>query len=106
MEEKVLDQVHETSLLGLTIRDDLSWKANAENLSKRAYKRMIIIKNLFPFNVPTVDLIEIYILYIRSRLPEIKRKLIRKLTTTKIPPLLKCALTNFRSCRWGAERRV
>ena len=59
MEGKVLDQVHETRLLGLTIRDDLSWKANTENLSKRAYKRMIIIKNLFPFNVPIVDLIEI-----------------------------------------------
>ena len=70
MEGKVLDQVHETRLLGLTIRDDLSWKANTENLSKRAYKRMIIIKNLFPFNVPTVDLIEIYILYIRSILEQ------------------------------------
>ena len=53
-------------MLGLTIRDDLSWKTNSELLAKKAYKRMIILKNLFSFNVPIPDLIEIYILYIRS----------------------------------------
>jgi hypothetical protein len=66
LEGKVLDQVHETKLLGLTVRDDLSWKTNTENLAKKAYKRMIILKNLFSFNVPIVDLVEIYTLYIRS----------------------------------------
>ena len=63
---ELLEQVHETKLLGLTIRDDLSWKTNSELLAKKAYKRMIILKNLFSFNVPISDLIEIYILYIRS----------------------------------------
>ena len=45
-------------------------KQKKTDLSKRAYKRRIYIKNLFPFNVPIVDLIEIYILYIRSVLEQ------------------------------------
>ena len=66
MEGKVLDQVHQTKLLGLTLQDDLSWRANTDELTKKAYKRMILLKNLFSFNVPIEDLIDIYFLYIRS----------------------------------------
>ena len=66
MEGEVLDQVHQTKLLGLTIQDDLSWRANTDALTKKAYKRMIILRNLFSFNVPVEDLIDIYYLYIRS----------------------------------------
>jgi hypothetical protein len=66
MEGKVLDQVHQTKLLGLTLQDDLSWRANTDELTKKAYKRMILLKNLFSFNVPIEDLIDIYYLYIRS----------------------------------------
>ena len=61
-----LDQVSETKLLGLVIRDDLSWKSNTQLLAKKAYMRMTILKKLVNFNVPLEDLIEIYILYIRS----------------------------------------
>ena len=62
----LLEQVEETKLLGLTIRDDLSWKSNTAETTKKAYKRMIILRNLFQFGVPKNDLIQIYILYIRS----------------------------------------
>ena len=61
-----LDQVQETKLLGLVLRDDLSWKSNSAELTKRAYSRMLILKNLVKFDVPLVDLVQIYILYIRS----------------------------------------
>ena len=61
-----LDQVKETKLLGLVLRDDLSWKSNSAELTKRAYSRMLILKNLVKFDVPLVDLVQIYILYIRS----------------------------------------
>ena len=66
LEGTVLDQVRETRLLGLILRDDLSWKSNTDSIIKKAYKRMILLKNLFAFNVPMEDMIEIYILYIRS----------------------------------------
>ena len=61
-----LEQVNQTKLLGLVLRDDLSWKANTEAITKRAFTRMIILRNLFQFEVPVEDLLEIYILYIRS----------------------------------------
>jgi hypothetical protein len=66
LERKLLDQVHETKLLGLVLRDDLSWKSNTEFITKKAYKRMIILKNLFHFNLPIEEMIDIYYLYIRS----------------------------------------
>ena len=65
-----LDQVHETKLLGLVIRDDLSWKSNTKLLIRRGYSRMSILKKLFDFGVPTCDLIQIYILYVRSVLEQ------------------------------------
>ena len=66
LEGQNLDQVHETKLLGLVIRDDLSWKSNTSVITRKAYSRMVIIKKLVKFNVPLEDLLHIYSLYIRS----------------------------------------
>ena len=35
-----LDQVKEPRLLGLVLRDDLSWKSNTAELTRRAFSRM------------------------------------------------------------------
>ena len=66
LEGENLEQVHETKLLGLKIRDDLSWKSNTSELTRKAYSRMLIIKKLVQFDVPMDDLLHIYALYIRS----------------------------------------
>ena len=66
LEHKNIDQIHETKLLGLVLRDDLYWKSNTDLITKRAHTRMLILRNLYQFDVPVLDLIEIYILYIRS----------------------------------------
>ena len=66
LEGKNLQQVHQTKLLGVVIRDDFSFKSNTELITKKAYKIMIILKNLYHFNLPLSDMIEIYCLYIRS----------------------------------------
>ena len=66
LDGRLLEQVHETKLLGLVIRDDLSWKSNTGFIIKKAYKRMIILKNLFHFNLPIEEMLNIYFLYIRS----------------------------------------
>ena len=44
----------------------LTWHKNTNNLVKKGYQRIIILKKLFDFNVPVKDLLNIYVLYIRS----------------------------------------
>ena len=66
IEGQTIEQGKEAKLLGVIIRDDLSWKSNTHFITKKAYKRMIILKNLFHFNLPIVEMMEIYCLYIRS----------------------------------------
>ena len=66
LENQVLEQVRETRLLGLIINEDLSWHANTEALIKKANVRMSILHNLVSFSVPTDELVNIYVLYIRS----------------------------------------
>ena len=66
IEGKNIEQVHQTKLLGVIIRDDFSFKSNTEFIIKKAYKRMAILKNLYHFNLPLSEMVEIYGLYIRS----------------------------------------
>ena len=66
LENQVLEQVKETRLLGLIINDDLSWHANTQALIKKANARMLILHNLSSFALPIEDMINIYVLYIRS----------------------------------------
>ena len=61
-----VEQISEAKLLGLKIKDDLTWKSNTEMLTKKAYMRMVILKKLVQFNIPIQELILIYTLYIRS----------------------------------------
>ena len=48
------------------MNDQLTWDSNTDFITKRAYKRMIILHNLFKFSLPMQDMMNIYILYIRS----------------------------------------
>ena len=62
----LLEQVSETRLLGVIINERLTWHSNTDFLVKKAYKRMLILHKLFEFNLPVAEMINIYILYIRS----------------------------------------
>ena len=62
----MLEQVSETRLLGVIINERLTWHSNTDFLVKKAYKRMLILHKLFEFNLPVAEMINIYILYIRS----------------------------------------
>ena len=66
LENILLEQVHETRLLGLVINEQLSWQSNTTFIVKKAFKRMTLLQKLFGFTVPIEDLVKIYILYIRS----------------------------------------
>ena len=68
LEGKPLDQISEAQLLGVKINDKLTWDSNTDHIVKKAYKKMMILHNLYPFNLPIHEMVNIYILYIRSGL--------------------------------------
>ena len=63
---KPLEKVEETTLLGTVISSDLSWASNTNFIVRKSYKRLEIIRKLYSFDVPTLDLVHIYTLYVRS----------------------------------------
>ena len=66
LDGKLMENVKETRLLGVTISDDLTWHANTDLIIKQAYKRMILLQRLYSFRLPIEEMVEIYTLYIRS----------------------------------------
>ena len=66
MENNIIEQVSHDSLLGVVIHEKLTCELNIESIVKKVYKRMIILQNLFKFDLPAEELVHIYILYIRS----------------------------------------
>ena len=70
MEAQLLQQVQETRLLGVILREDLYFKSNTSNITRNAYKGMVILHKLGKFSLPVEDLVNIYILYIRSVLEQ------------------------------------
>ena len=46
MEDTILEQVQETRLLDVILRDDLFKKSNTYFITKKAYKRMYILHKL------------------------------------------------------------
>ena len=61
-----MEIVSQTKLLGVMINNTLTWNANTQYLVKRANSRLRLLHKLVSFSVPVSDLINIYILYIRS----------------------------------------
>ena len=42
------------------------WYSNTDFIVKKAYKRMLMLHKLYKFNLPVQEMLDIYILYIRS----------------------------------------
>ena len=49
--ETLIQQVSETRLLGEFIQNNLSREANTQQLIRRAYTRMVILRKLVEFNI-------------------------------------------------------
>ena len=64
--EKTLIQVKEVKLLGVWINEDLSWTKNCQEIYKKAFSRINIISKLKYAGMSRSDLINIYIMHIRS----------------------------------------
>ena len=70
LEDRLLDTIQQTKLLGTIIQSDLKWQENTDMLVKKAYQRMLLLHKLYSFNIADVDLVNIYVLYIRSLLEQ------------------------------------
>ena len=66
LENTLLEIISETKLLGTIISSDLTWHKNTDMLVRKAYQRMMILRKLYSFKVEESDLVNIYILHIRS----------------------------------------
>ena len=70
IENQTMEIVKEAKLLGVMLNDQLTWDDNTAYLVKRANSRMRLLHKLVSFSVPQEDLLNIYILYIRSILEQ------------------------------------
>ena len=61
-----LERVSETKLLGVWISDDLSWTKNCKEICVRGFSRLSMITKLKYVGTSIEDLIDVYVLYIRS----------------------------------------
>ena len=66
LNDSLLETISETRLLGSVLTSDLKWHANSDQLTKKGYQRMSMLRNLYKFDIPQEDLVQIYTLYIRS----------------------------------------
>ena len=66
MEGVLLETITQTKLLGTIVQSDLKWSENTDLIVKKGYQRMLILQKLYAFNIPDDDLVQIYVLYIRS----------------------------------------
>ena len=64
--ETILDRVSETRILGVWIRDDLSWSRQCSEICIQAYSRLSMLTRLKYVGVNTEDLLDVYKLFIRS----------------------------------------
>ena len=66
LENELIEIIEETKLLGCVLSSDLKFHKNTELMTKKAFSRMTLLQKLYSFNVPKEDLVNIYVLYIRS----------------------------------------
>ena len=65
---KTLDRVEEVKLVGVWVTTWLDWNRNTSEICRKAFAKLTMITKLKYAGVSMEDLINIYILYIRSTL--------------------------------------
>ena len=66
MENNTLDRVEEVKLVGIWITTYLDWEKNTHEMCKKAFARITMLTKLKYVGTSHQDLIDVYILYIRS----------------------------------------
>ena len=66
IDNKTIECVEETKLLGVVLTSDLKWEANTQYIVKRCYNKVWAIRRLKKLGARTEDLLDIYFKQIRS----------------------------------------
>ena len=61
-----LEEVQEVKIVGVWLASNLKWNKNTKELARKAYSRMSMLTKLKYVGVSLEDLIEIYVLFVRS----------------------------------------
>ena len=70
LDNSLLEEVSDCRLLGVILENDLSFEKNTQSFVKKGYTRMIILSKLYAFNLPVEEMVNMYILFIRSVLEQ------------------------------------
>jgi hypothetical protein len=70
MDSNVIEVIQETQILGVMVNEKLNWDSNTYYVVKRANAMMRLLHKLVDFGVSLDDLVNIYILYVRSILEQ------------------------------------
>ena len=70
LKDENVEVIDSTRLLGTIITTDLSWDQNTQNIVKKANARMQLLRKVASFGLPYEDLVNIYILFVRSLLEQ------------------------------------
>ena len=65
LDEQELELVEEIKLLGLTIRSDMKWVSNTENMVKKGNKRLWLLRRLKNLGANNEQLVDVYTKQIR-----------------------------------------
>ena len=57
LENETMEIVSEAKILGCLITDDLKFHKTLQLMIRKAYARLMILHRLYPFNIPTKDLV-------------------------------------------------
>ena len=66
MNNYTIDEVKVNKILGIWISEDLNWGRNTKEMCRKAYSRLSMLIKLKYIGVSTTDLLDIYVLFIRS----------------------------------------
>ena len=62
----MLELVEKMKLLGVIITSDLKWRDNTEFITKKAFKKLWLLKRLKQLGASTAALLDTYIKHVRS----------------------------------------
>ena len=91
-----LEVVDEMKLLRVIVRSDLTWKSNTDNMIKKAYARLWILRGLGVLGANMSEMLDIYKSQVRSMLEfavPVWAGYITKKEKVKIERVQKCALS-------------
>ena len=66
LEGKEIETLEEMKLLGLTLRNDLKWKSNTNEMVLKSYKKLWMVKRLKQHGANLEDLTDVFIKHVRS----------------------------------------